>query len=169
MKSNWNVEVRSTCKICGKPITNSRFRTYCSKECRDKRNNDKQAETGYSTKWQRAKRDKLASIADPDKVQCLICGKWYVQVGTHIVQVHRMTCREYREQFDLEVKRGIVPKWYRKEKGEQALENGTFKNLKAGAKYRFKKGDKVGGYHRSPITIERLKNLHSLSTTTKKD
>ena len=71
-----------------------------------------------------------------------------------------MTGREYREHFDLEVKRGVLPKWYRELKGEQALDNGTYKNLKVGKKFWFKKGSKTAGrYKRSPITIARLRAL----------
>lgn len=68
------------------------------------------------------------------------------------------SCRQYREEFGLEVKRGIVPDWYRKLKGDTALENETFKNLQAGAAFRFKPGDpRAGKYERSQITINRLK------------
>jgi len=158
---NWKVELRDNCKICGKPLPNARYRTYCSKECREKRNNQKQKESGYNVEWNRKKRDAEASIPSPDKCQCLICGKWYVQLGSHVYQVHKMTAREYREYFELEVKRGIVPEWYRKLKGDQALDNETYKNLEKGAKFRFKKGDKTAGrYKRSPVTLERLKNQH---------
>lgn len=74
--------------------------------------------------------------------------------------MHGVTAREYREAYDLEVKKGIVPEWYREMKGQTALENGTVKNLEAGAGYRFVKGDKrAGKYKRSPVTIERLRNL----------
>jgi hypothetical protein len=70
-----------------------------------------------------------------------------------------MTGREYREYFELEVKRGVVPEWYRKLKGDQAIDNETYKNLEKGARFRFKKGQKgIGTYKRSPITMERLKN-----------
>ena len=159
----WKVELRDSCKICGGDLPNARYRTYCSKECRQKRNNQKQSQSGYATEYQRKRRDEIASIPSPDKCQCLVCGKWYVQVGSHAYQVHGMTGREYREQFELEVKRGIVPDWYRKLKGDQALDNETYKNLEKGAKYRFKKGDKrAGDYKRSPITVERLKSLHKL-------
>jgi len=73
-----------------------------------------------------------------------------------------LTGREYREKFDLEVKRGVVPLWYRKLKGDQALENKTYKNLEAGAKFRFIPGDKKAGkYKRSPITMARLSKLRS--------
>ena len=79
---------------------------------------------------------------------------------SHAYQVHGLTGREYREKFELEVKRGVVPEWYRKLKGDQALDNETYKNLEKGAKFRFKKGGKgVGVYKRSPVTINRLKNL----------
>ena len=81
-------------------------------------------------------------------------------MGSHIVQRHGITARQYREEYELEVKRGTVPEWYRKLKGEQALKNGTFKNLEAGAKFRFKPGDKVGVYKRSPVTLERLANAY---------
>jgi len=57
----------------------------------------------------------------------------------------------------LDVKRGIVPKWYRELKGEEALDNGTWENLKEGKKFWFVKGDeRAGRYERSPQTIERL-------------
>jgi len=120
--------------------------------------------TEYMRLWQKAKRDEIANTPDPKhKCQCLICGQWYVQVGMHVRQVHHMTAREYREKFNLEVKRGVSPEWYRKMKGDLALKNKTYKNLESGAKFRFKKGQEgVGIYKRSPITTERLKGLHKL-------
>jgi len=83
-----------------------------------------------------------------------------VQVCSHVWQVHGLIGREYREYFDLEVKRGVVPDWYRELKGDIAIENGTYKNLEAGKKYRYVKGDnRLGKYKRSHITIERLKKF----------
>jgi hypothetical protein len=114
----------------------------------------------YNVKWQRDRRNRIADIPDKNKVQCLICGRWYVQVCTHIVQVHKLTGRKYRIKFDLERKRGVIPAWYRKVKGDKALDNGTVKNLKSGKKYWFRPGDKtLGRYKRSHITIERVRNL----------
>jgi len=162
--NKWNVEIRTTCKICGKPLPNARYRTYCSKKCREKRNNAKQIASGYATAYQKSLRDKIASKPSADKCQCLFCGKYYTQVGSHVWQVHKMKAGEYREYFGLDVKRGTTPEWYRKVKGEQAIENGTAKNLENGAKFRFKKGDKrAGHYDRSEQTKERLKNLHTFN------
>lgn len=153
------IEIRKNCKICKKKIVSKRFRTYCSATCRNKFHNRKHREN--HSEWQRNRNDALASIPSPKKVQCLICKRWYVQVCSHTLQRHGVGGREYRENFDLEVKRGVVPKWYREMKGEQALENKTYKNLEKGAKYRFVNGDKKAGrYHRSPITLERLKVLY---------
>lgn len=152
------IEIRTNCKECGGKITSKRFRTFCSPSCRNKFNNKKYQK--QHAEWQRKRNARIASVPSDKKVQCLICKRWYVQVCSHVIQAHGVTAREYRENFDLEVKRGIVPKWYREMKGEQAIENETYKNLEAGAKYRFKKGQKgVGVYKRSPITIERVRNL----------
>jgi len=159
MNKTFKVEIRGDCKVCGGELPNARYRTYCSKECRNKFHNKKNAPR--SAELQRIRRDKVASKPSKDKCQCLICGKWYVQVGSHAFQIHGMTGREYREHFELEVKRGIVPEWYRKLKGDQALDNATYKNLEKGIQYRFKKGQKgVGVYKRSEITLNRLKNQH---------
>ena len=148
---------RKKCLICGKPILkdNPLKCKYCSITCRNKRNYQKHKK--YAEQWQRDRRGKWAD----NKLQCLICGKWYVQVGSHIYQTHHLTARQYREEYKLEVKKGITTPEFRKFKGDIALENGTYKNLKSGEKFWFSKGDKTAGkYKRSPITLERLKNLH---------
>jgi hypothetical protein len=89
----------------------------------------------------------------------LICGHRFIQLGTHVVQRHHMSARRYRERMDLEVKRGTVPAWYRRMKGIITIQNDTYKNLKTGRRFRFKRGDKVGSYRRSPITIARVRAL----------
>jgi len=164
------IEIRKNCKVCGDLITKKRFRTFCSKKCRNKNNNTKRRNS-----YTEEDRKKMSLIAerkwqeklmnDPrEKIQCLICGKWYIQVGSHIIQKHKITAREYREYFDLEVKRGITPKWYRKKKGDQALKNKTYKNLEVGKKFWFKKGDRsLGRYKRSHITMKRLSILYKLN------
>jgi predicted nucleic acid-binding Zn ribbon protein len=151
------IEIRADCKVCGATITNKRSRTYCSPECRNKTYAQRYKES--RTNWQRAKRDKEAMIPSPDKVQCQICKKYYVQVCSHIYLVHGMEARDYKKKYGLDIKRGNVPKWYRKEKGEITLENKTYRNLlETGKKFWFKKGDKtIGRYKRSPQTMERLK------------
>ncbi len=134
MGKHFNIEIRKTCKICGNPLP-KRCRTYCSKKCRRKAEYKKFY--SYQLEYGRKKRGEYS----PDKKRCKICGRWYVQVGSHIVQVHHITARKYRELYDLPVKKGITPDWYKELKAKYAIENGTWKNLQIGKKYQYKKGD----------------------------
>ena len=136
----WKVKFRKTCLICGEPIKVKRFRTFCSKKCRQRHYNKKYQPK--SAAWLRDKNDKAALVPSSDKKKCGICGRWYVQVGTHIVQRHGMTAREYRKEMNLPLRKGIMPDWYRKLKREQALDNpAALKNLKIGKKFHYKKND----------------------------
>ena len=82
-----------------------------------------------------------------EKIKCQICGKEFRQVGTHVVQVHKMTAREYRKMYGFDVKKGQLPKDYKELKAEQAIECGGYTNLKKGKKFWFKKGqDGPGKY-----------------------
>lgn len=92
----------------------------------------------YQKEWQAKKRGQKA----PGKIQCIICGGWYYQVGSHIAQIHGMTARQYREEMDLPVRRGILPVALREKKARLAMSTGTYRNLKKGKKYRYKEGDK---------------------------
>lgn len=164
MKKTFKVEIRKNCKICGGKLPTNRCRTYCSTKCRNrfynKKNYKKQLE------WYRNKRGKF----EEGKIRCLICGKWYRQLGSHVVQKHKMTAREYRKKFGYDVKSGrsILSKDLHELYGKQAKENGTEKNLKAGKKFRFVPGDKrAGKYERSEETMERLKKLHLLTNNKK--
>jgi len=157
-KGIFKVEILKKCKICGGRITEKRFRTYCSKKCRDKNYTIEYKD--YRAKWQLARYDRIAEVPAKNKIQCLICNKWYVQVGSHIWNRHNMTAREYREQYGFDVKKGQLPEDYRKLKADQAIECGGYKNLKKGKKYWFKKGQEgPGKYTRSDETLERLKSI----------
>ena len=156
----FKIQIRSNCLICNGVITVNRFRTFCSKKCRDRASNIKYAD--MHAEWQRKRNDAVNSKPSKNKVKCLDCGRYYVQVGSHVIARHGYeTAREYREQNGLDVKKGTVPTWYRKMKGEQAIENETYKNIIfSGAPFRFKKGQfGPGQYNRSEETIARLKNL----------
>jgi len=152
------IEIRTHCKVCGGKIGIKRFRTYCSHQCRTKFNNQGSYLKYNKNEGQRAR----AGAKVEGKIQCLLCLSWYWKVGAHIAQRHKMTAREYREEQNLEVKRGITPPHLRKIWGQNALDNKMDKQLiKTGAKTRFKKGQKgLGKYERSPVTMARLKILY---------
>lgn len=43
-----------------------------------------------------------------DKVQCHICGKWYLRLGKHVQGTHHWTTAEYREEFGLNRTQALV-------------------------------------------------------------
>jgi hypothetical protein len=145
------------CIFCGKEFENKKNAhnvKYCSIVCRNKeyykRSGGADAQREYLEKY-RLKDSR-------PKIKCQICGKFFRQVGSHIVQRHGITAREYREEYGFDVKKGQLPEDYRKLKAEQAVECGGIKNLKSGKKFWFKKGQKgIGKYRRSKQTMDRLK------------
>ena len=150
------------CKFCKKefiPKAKAHNVKYCSQYCRNKVYYNERGGKLY----QREYNQKVMLKDGRTRIQCKICGKWYRQVGTHIVQVHGVLARAYREAYGFDVKKGQLPEDYRGLKAEQAFECGGVKNLKKGKKFWFKRGQKgVGVYKRSPETMARLKVLHKI-------
>ena len=111
----------------------------------------------YTAEEQRQYLDRKREESGLQLIPCLICKRKFRQIGSHVVQMHGYeTAREYREEFGLDVKRGILPEDLRKKKAHQAIECGGVKNLTKGTKYRFTKGN-VPNYKRSKQTMERLR------------
>ena len=159
-KKQFKVEIRYKCKVCHQYIITRRFRTYCSAKCRNRFHNQKHK--AEHAEYQR-KRSDAKAVKAPGKFQCQICGKWYVQVGSHIYLRHKITAREYRKIFGFDVKKGQLAGWLKELKADHVFANGTVKNLKNGKKYWFKINDpRAGRYQRSAQTMERLKNLSKL-------
>ena len=154
----FTVKSRRACKVCGQSLPTVRHRAYCSKQCRTKFYNKKNYKR--IQQWQTDNRAKYA----PGKIRCLECGRWYFQVCSHVYWKHGIIGRDYRKLHGLDVKRGILPDFLRELKASQVFENGTVKNLKAGKKNWFKKGQKgVGVYQRSEQTMARLKKLNKFN------
>lgn len=94
-----------------------------------------------------------------DKIKCLICGKSFTRVCSHVWQVHGMSAREYKEEFGLDRTKGIIPESLRSTMSEYAKFHKMGEQLKkVGVSTRFKKGDPtIGKYKRSNQTLEKLK------------
>ena len=45
-----------------------------------------------------------------DRIQCLLCGKWFKRLPTHLKAIHEMTSDEYKEMYGLPWKRGLCSK-----------------------------------------------------------
>ena len=150
------------CQWCGEIYTPKKYANnskYCSKTCANKK--------AYNTTikaW--AIKDRIkkqnAMYNESNAIKCEICGRYFRQVGSHVVQAHGYkSAREYREEYGFDVKRGQLPDEYKKIKHDHVFKNKTIDNLKAGEPYRFKAGQKgVGKYKRSAQTLERLSKFN---------
>ena len=45
-----------------------------------------------------------------DRIQCLLCGKWFQRLPSHLKAIHEMTSDEYKEMYGLPWKRGLCSK-----------------------------------------------------------
>ena len=154
------------CLYCGKEIkTVYKRKKFCSITCRNRYYYEKRGGAKYSRDY--AYRRTLKN--NLPKIQCQICGRWYRQIGSHVVQAHGYkTAREYRRDFGFDLKKGQLPEDYRKEKAMLARTRGGIKNLKKGKKFWFKKGQKgVGIYKRSKQTLIRLRDLFKFNKSNK--
>ena len=103
----------------------------------------------YQNKWHQEALAKKHE-GNPDAIRCLICGKKYIKVCSHVWQRHGMNNREYKKKFGFDRKKGLVAKEYHDRKSKMVFENGTVNNLKKGEGTRFKKGQRgIGKYQRS--------------------
>lgn len=155
------------CKFCQKEYTpHSNHSKYCSIECRHKQEYINRGGAEFQREYLAKRR--CETYGHKQMIKCQICKKYFRQVGTHIVQAHGITAREYREAYGFDLKRGQLPEDLREIKAEHVFENGTVNNLKAGKKFHFKKGQAgVGVYKRSAETMERLKAMKQLFPTKK--
>lgn len=90
-----------------------------------------------------------------NKIQCKICGKYFVLLASHTFAMHKLTGRQYRKMFGYDIKKGLIPEHYRQ--ARQALNKRLciYKNLKGKGAPLFKKGH-TSNYKRGPETVGRL-------------
>lgn len=127
------------CTYCGKEliiVPHANNKKFCNRTCRNKyvwqQNRD------VLIQGQRAKSGRYAE----GKIQCLLCGNWYVKPLAHVWQIHKMDENEYKIKFDLPLSYGIIPEYHRELLKEYALDNHMDKQLMvAGLKTRYVKGD----------------------------
>jgi hypothetical protein len=77
-----------------------------------------------------------------DNTKCKICGKVCEHLGSHIAKGHKMTCREYKEEFGLDYNFPLISPEVKRKK-QEAFELNRQKylaNLTHSEQYQFKKG-----------------------------
>lgn len=78
------------CEICGKNYTITRYKNYCTQECRVKKNN----------------KELLLKVGQEEfdqMVECKICGLKSNCLSTHLVQTHKIKGTEYKEKYGGEI------------------------------------------------------------------
>ncbi len=86
-----------------------------------------------------------------NKLQCLLCLKWFSHLGSHIAKAQEMLAREYKMQFGLSIKTPLISPEIKLKK-QIAFNKDRTKYLKNIAgdkskKYQFKKGDYKKTYY----------------------
>ena len=56
----------------------------------------------------------IADERKQNKIQCKICKKWFIFLGSHVTKTHEMLMRDYKKKFGYNLLEGLVPKWYSK-------------------------------------------------------
>ena len=96
-----------------------------------------------------------------DAYKCEECGRWYRGLLSHITRHHRISGREYKTKWGLDMKESLLSASILKKFSVQAYETGANKRLSD--KFRFKKGETtVQRYDRSEHTKRRLRILKKI-------
>lgn len=104
-------------------------------------------------------------------LKCLLCGKKYKHLGSHIWHGHKITAREYKEEFGLPYKMALITEEIKEKKREKFYERADeyLENLKkSGNKYQFKKGQtghRRISEHERKIIIERINSVNKRKKT----
>ena len=77
-----------------------------------------------------------------NKLKCLICGRSFKHLGSHLWHGHHVLAREYKEEFGLPYNMSLITDEIKEKKSDATLHwKETFKeNFKNSKKYQFKKG-----------------------------
>lgn len=107
------IDLESHCLICGKPTEfaslNLGYNKYCSKKCRNRSLSisNKVFLTEEDERAQKELKYKSDIIDDyheslkkeAEEAECLICGKYYANLGYHVGQAHNISPKEYYNKY----------------------------------------------------------------------
>lgn len=104
--------------------------------------------------------DQIADRANKPCYKCHLCGQWTRGLGYHIWHQHKMTSREYKKMFGLDLKQSLLGTKEKLNRRNKTLQNKTYLNLANGEAQRqkVKRGIiKLASYDRSEQTKQRIK------------
>ena len=73
-------------------------------------------------------------IFKDNEVICLLCNKGFTTLKRHLNQVHQISDKEYRKQFDIPAKQPLVARAYSEKKKADAQKNNLGAKMLAGRK-----------------------------------
>jgi len=103
-------------------------------------------------------------------MKCLLCGKHYKHLGSHLWHAHKVKAREYKMEYGLDLKFALIDDEIKLKKQEAFKEKRELylKNLRVGGKkYQFKKGHAPKRTYFSEQSMDRAyKNLKKINQRT---
>lgn len=109
-----------------------------------------------------------------DNLICKICGKKFQHLGSHITKAHKITAREYKQEFGLDLNYPLISEEVRKKK-QIAFNKDRKKylanlNTKQAKKNRFKKGNAIPRTYFSEMSKKRMiTNLEKMHNFKKRE
>ena len=100
-----------------------------------------------------------------NKLKCLICGKTFDHLGSHLWHGHHILARDYKKEFGLPYKMSLISDEIKEKKRKATLlYEPTFKkNFKGSKKFQFKKG-KTGqrriSQHERRVILARINEVN---------
>ncbi len=76
---------------------------------------------GFPRKGKFESKEEVDSYFAGEKIQCLLCGRWYMSIsGTHLPRIHGIYSEAYKEMYGLPWRRGLIGTLTRKKKVKHA-------------------------------------------------
>lgn len=86
-------------------------------------------ENGYPVTTPFATVEDVRNYLAGDKVICLLCGKSYRRIGTHLQSIHQVTPDQYREQYKIPWTYGLLCSDSEKKYSDSAKKTGLGQNI----------------------------------------
>lgn len=96
------------------------------KELQRRKRNRRKVLPGFPWKGQFQTKAEVDVYFAGEKVQCLLCGKWYKEISNHL-QVHEITVDEYKKRFGLPWSKGLGS-----EKSKNRRQRRAYKKMEEG-------------------------------------
>mgnify|MGYP001579569467 CR=1 FL=1 len=101
-----------------------------------------------------------------EKLQCLICLKWFSHLGSHIWHRHKILAKEYKMQFGLSIKTPLISDQIKLKK-QIAFNQDRKKYLdnikEKGKKFQFKKGQYKKTYYSRESLDQAVEQLDKIN------